>query len=218
MVGEVIIYLAPTDRWGLAYEPIVREEDAAWADRDALPGPMLFPYGGMFSAANAGAMRGVIATLQPGSIMEIGVWAGRTAEHSSTDCILGAKPPGCRYVGVDIRDAGRRQHVETVGDEFCRFIQADSSDREAIEREMPEDTRPLDLLFIDGRHSLNQCLRDWQYAEWVRPGGVVLLHDVNRHPGPPLLFEAVDEELFDKADLFPGDHADYGMALLRRRD
>jgi len=41
----------------------------------------------------------------------------------------------------------------------------------------------LDLLFIDGDHSLAGVSRDYElYTPLVRPGGVVLFHDINESP------------------------------------
>ena len=43
-------------------------------------------------------------------------------------------------------------------------------------------TRSVDLLFIDGDHSYQGVRRDFElYNSLVRPGGVVVLHDIVRH-------------------------------------
>lgn len=74
----------------------------------------------------------------------------------------------------------------------------------------------IDLLFIDGFHSVTQCINDWMYSSLVAPGGVVILHDTNYHPGPIALFEAIDERLWEKEKLCL-DPDDYGIAVIRRR-
>jgi Methyltransferase domain len=39
-------------------------------------------------------------------------------------------------------------------------------------------TEPVDLVFIDGDHSLETCRTDWeQFSRWVEPDGVVVFHD-----------------------------------------
>ncbi len=39
--------------------------------------------------------------------------------------------------------------------------------------------RPVDVLFIDGDHTYDGCLADWRmYSPLVRPGGLILLHDI----------------------------------------
>jgi predicted O-methyltransferase YrrM len=38
--------------------------------------------------------------------------------------------------------------------------------------------RPIDMLFIDGDHSVDASRADWEaWTPWVRPGGVVAVHD-----------------------------------------
>jgi hypothetical protein len=40
---------------------------------------------------------------------------------------------------------------------------------------------PVDLVFIDGDHSLETCRLDWdQFSRWVTPGGVVVFHDARQ--------------------------------------
>ena len=39
-------------------------------------------------------------------------------------------------------------------------------------------SEPLDLVFIDGDHTLETCRSDWeQFSRWVQPGGMVVFHD-----------------------------------------
>jgi cephalosporin hydroxylase len=46
--------------------------------------------------------------------------------------------------------------------------------------------RQADMLFIDGDHTYEGVCRDLMvYSPLVRPGGVVVLHDICRHPGKP---------------------------------
>jgi len=41
------------------------------------------------------------------------------------------------------------------------------------------DGKPIDILWIDGDHSLQGIRDDWEYWEpFVKPGGLILLHDV----------------------------------------
>jgi hypothetical protein len=40
---------------------------------------------------------------------------------------------------------------------------------------------PVDLVFVDGDHSLETCRLDWeQFSRWVQPGGVVVFHDARQ--------------------------------------
>ena len=133
--------------------------------------------------------------------------------HSSTDCLIDNRPSGCWYLGVDIKDDGRRDHIHQP--EVKRWFVHENS-TSFISVRMAFEYRQVDLLFIDGRHSVRQVLLDMRFAEKIRPGGVVLLHDINYHPGPRLVFDAVDPDLFDKSSVCP--HADdFGLGLLRRK-
>lgn len=211
--------------WGLTHIP---DHDPKTADRDHLftGGVMPFiPPSGFFSTRNAAALRAVMMLLRPSVVVEIGV--GET-ETSSTRLLLSMLPAGGTYVGIDLHDKDRGDNVTrwtTYGNGKSAFFQSDSGDFDTVV-DWLRGLRclPIDLLFIDGKHSVSQCLADWRYARCVRPGGVVVLHDVNYHPGPRLLMEAVDRILFDVVDLFPPTDAernpnlgtDYGMALLQR--
>jgi Methyltransferase domain len=40
---------------------------------------------------------------------------------------------------------------------------------------------PVDLVFVDGDHSLETCRLDWElFSRWVAPGGVVVFHDARQ--------------------------------------
>jgi predicted O-methyltransferase YrrM len=80
----------------------------------------------------------------------------------------------------------------------------------------------VDFVFIDGDHAAESCRADWElFSRWVRPGGVVVLHDARMDkpgggglpgnggvPGPTQL---VDE-------LFRGDDAIAGWHIATERD
>lgn len=70
-------------------------------------------------------------------------------------------------------DLGAEVHGAEVidGDSHDPGTLADLTDRLA--------GRPVDVLFIDGDHSVEGTLADWRmYSPLVRPGGLVLLHDI----------------------------------------
>jgi predicted O-methyltransferase YrrM len=61
-----------------------------------------------------------------------------------------------------------------------RVIRGNSQEQKTFERVIREfGSRELDLLFIDGDHSLAGATRDFElYSKLVRPGGVIALHDI----------------------------------------
>ena len=68
-------------------------------------------------------------------------------------------------------------------DQRLSLIRGDSHDpaiRNAVLRTF--DGRQLDLLFIDGDHTLEGVTRDWEdYSPMVKPGGLILFHDIVDH-------------------------------------
>lgn len=58
----------------------------------------------------------------------------------------------------------------------------DSADRFKVFVFMDQtNLRHIDFFFIDGWHSVKQCIADWQNVEQLAPDGIVLLHDTNVH-------------------------------------
>ena len=53
---------------------------------------------------------------------------------------------------------------------------------------LPGWDRRIDLLYIDGAHDYRSVVRDLAWLRWVRPGGVVLVHDAFSSVGVTLAF------------------------------
>ena len=93
-------------------------------------------------------------------------------------------------------------------------VRGDSSDRHAVFALMDRLGLPeIDFLFIDGWHSVNQCVRDWRYTDRLSARGIVMLHDTNVHPGPVTLFDAIDEKPFTKIR-YCTEGPDWGIAAI----
>lgn len=113
------------------------------------------------------------------AILEIGVC--RNAEQSFTHVFLNSKKKDTIYVGIDIDDRSdlnnRSENVYT--------IQTDSSnydDNLLLFKSF--GVEKFDFIFIDGWHSINQVLRDWEYSNLLGENGIVGFHDTSCHPGP----------------------------------
>lgn len=199
---------------GLRYLPSLEPGMSDIVDRH-FDHTQIKPPGGMFSDRNEAALRAAMASVGDlRAIVEIGCWAPNTRRHSSTDCLCNHKPECCWYCGIDIRDDGRREHILRKAKTI--FLEEDSADIKRIRGMMLGVINNIDILFIDGLHSVAQVIADWSYAEYVRPGGLVIMHDVNYHPGPRLVFDAVDPDVFDKASVCP-QADDFGLGILRRK-
>jgi len=144
------------------------------------------------------------------NMMEIGI--ARNGARSMSKILMDKKPEGSTYVGIDLDDKSY------LDDESRRIftLKAHSHDQALIRNFLvSKGVRSLDLLFIDGWHSVNTCVNDWLYTDMLSPNGVVILHDTNAHPGCVTLFDAVDERLYRKVRYCKVD--DYGIAVFRRK-
>jgi predicted O-methyltransferase YrrM len=63
------------------------------------------------------------------------------------------------------------------------------------------------FIFIDGWHSINQVLTDWEYTALLSPNGIVGLHDVSSHPGPNSVIKAINKDIWEvEENTCPYDH------------
>ena len=175
-----------------------------------------------FSACNRKVLAEALAELKsPKCIVEIGVARAKGYseggqsewENTSTYMILKNKPKDCIYIGLDLEDKSKLNDKENN----VYTIMGDCSNHSAAYELMEKlGVNQIDLLLIDGWHSVNQCVRDWGYTEKLSSDGVVIMHDVHDHPGPQALFEAIDTNLYDKNKycIVPGD---WGIAVAKRK-
>lgn len=113
------------------------------------------------------------------AILEIGVC--RNGDQSFTHVFLKNKRPETVYIGVDIND-------KSFLDDPSRnifTIQSDSSDyNRIVEFCRSKGVEQLDFIFIDGWHSINQVMRDWEFTNLLGDRGIVGFHDTAYHYGP----------------------------------
>ena len=129
----------------------------------------------------------LIASVEPKSVIEIGVNAGRTAK-----AILANVPGIARYVGVDVKPgyvpscAAQRGEVPARPGELCagdRRFDLVLRERGSLDL-APADVSRLcltgwaDAFFIDGDHGAVAVAHDTRLARaCVRPGGIIIWHD-----------------------------------------
>lgn len=200
----------PTDIFGLKYLPHITsgatdEDDHIQRLMDTWNPPE------HFTKLNQDELREALEATNASVILEIGVDRPYQAgQPSSTKILVGYKRPMATYIGVD-RDQ------KNISGENVHFIQGDSSNHKLVWDVMDTlQLEKIDLLFIDGLHSVNQIVRDWQYTQRLSDGGAVVMHDTNIHPGPTLLFEAIDGALFDKQK-YGEIQSDWGISVCRRK-
>jgi len=126
------------------------------------------------------------------AILEIGV--ARNASESSCHVFLGNKKDETIYVGIDIDD----KSFLNDANKNIFTIQNTSSDVENnIEKIKSFGVTELDFIFIDGWHSINQVLTDWEYTRLLSPNGIVAFHDISEHPGPYHFIRNLDTNVWN---------------------
>lgn len=162
-----------------------------------------------FSKCNREMLAKTISTSHK-TILEIGV--ARNAEKSSTVVFIDNKCPDATYLGVDIED---KSHLNDSS-KHIYTMRIDSSQVELVMERLESITgkRSIDFLFIDGLHSINQVLLEWEYTKYLADGGVVGFHDTNKHPGPSRFVNALDRTKWDVSQYC--NECDNGIAFVRR--
>lgn len=148
------------------------------------------------------------------TILEIGVARiknGASMSTVSTGVFIEEKNANTYYVGVDIEDRSFVQGPNVF------TLKTSSSQTEKILDFINDKTgsKVIDVLFIDGWHSVEQILNDWKFAKYVSKGGLVFVHDTNRHPGPVELIKAVDRDVFSVKKYCESED-DWGLTVLTR--
>jgi SAM-dependent methyltransferase len=116
-----------------------------------------------------------------GRILEIG-----TRDGASTSAfLLGLEAHGGHLTSIDIDDcSGLWQHPQWT------FIKASS-----LAMRFPDDS--FDIALIDGNHSREAVIGDlYNCWHWVRPGGLILVHDIVPERGHEFYSIAIREEYF----------------------
>ncbi len=113
------------------------------------------------------------------SILEIGI--GRNGKDSFSYIFTENKNKDTVYIGIDLDDRS------FLNDEINNIhtFKSDSSDySNNLKLFESLNVHSFDFIFIDGWHSINQVLRDWEYTNLLTDNGIVGFHDVSCHPGP----------------------------------
>lgn len=148
-----------------------------------------------------------------GLIVEIGVWRDPNSKTmTSTQLFLEKKKDTTHYLGIDIQD---RPHVRNHRPN-CEILIMDSGNIPFITRYIQEKyKKPIDFLFIDGLHSLEQVQKELALIYSVRKGGVIGFHDISAHCGPNMWMQSFDKEKFDVHTL--RDTHDWGIGFLVKK-
>jgi len=199
----------PTDIPGLKYFPSLEPEVSN--DQDA-------PLNDYWISAlevtddNLEVVRRVVLELGTNLAAALEIGVNRNGDRSMSRIIMDQRPQFSYYMGIDIED---KSYLNDAAANTWT-MQISSAERGAIADRLRElGIGDLDLIMIDGWHSVNMCVNDWQFTQRLSDHGVVILHDTNTHPGCVALYEAVDESLWIK-ERFCLEN-DFGIATFKKR-
>ena len=124
-------------------------------------------------------------------ILEIGVTSETNFVSSSTRVFKENKNSDTIYLGLDIDD---RSYLLDPSNNFYTLAQR-AENYSVVENFMLEhNLDKIDFLFIDGWHSINQVLLEWEYTKYLSDFGIVGFHDTAYHPGPYFFLENLNKE------------------------
>ena len=163
--------------------------DAAWPKIDAVPG--------WLSPGQERCLFDLVNRLpNDARILEVGCFLGRSTASMGSACLGTNRQIVCidTFEGNDNDFVKGNNEVAWEGDDF--FSAFDANIRGAGVRKHVLPLRglstyfakswcePLDMLFIDAGHQFDDVLLDFEtYAPFVKPGGIVAMHDIT--PGWP---------------------------------
>ena len=208
----------PVTRYGLLCEPVLNGGKHSFTNnQDSAAIPLLHDYiFEHFDSYTVDKFTELFLSVRDKAthVLEIGIDNSNTT--SSTHIILSHKKDETIYIGVDIRVC---DHIDRNFSN-AHTLKASSSAVEAVKLFLEKHGakgKGIHFIFIDGWHSLNQVLCEWEYiVEYLAPDGVAVFHDTNYHLGPYILFEVLDPDIFVGKKYFEGE-LNWGLGEVRHK-
>ena len=145
------------------------------------------------SPAQGEIIRSLVFNTQPKHILEIGCWIGistiwmasalqeinNNGKITSVD-LFGEKLPSKKWIYSYLEDSYSytKENISKSGlSEFVNIIQGNSL---SIGKKYDDlISEPIDILLIDGDHSIDGCYLDFKlFLPYVKNGGYIILHDI----------------------------------------
>lgn len=168
-----------------------------------------------------------VCDLKPRRVLELGTaWGGTlylwTQAATDDATIISVDLPGGRFGGGYPECRTALYEAFARPEQNLHLLRADSQDPRTVEqvRRILND-QPLDLLFIDADHTYKGVKTDFlQYSPMVRPGGLIVFHDIRPSSDPQTQVEQLwvqlrgryDVKEFVQPDRYGSEH---GIGLLR---
>jgi len=137
------------------------------------------------------------------AILEIGVNRINNGA-TTTSVILDNKHPDTIYVGIDLDDKSFLNDTS----KNIHTIRANSfSVEDNIAKIKELGVTEFGFIFIDGWHSINAVITEWEYTALLAPHGIVGFHDTTQHPGPHYFLKALNKDMWNvEENLCPTNH------------
>ena len=176
------------------------------SDTSSIVKPIVGKGFGQFSVCNKKVLTNLIRSKPYASLfVEIGTASNYIT--SSTETIINNKTENCLFYTIDIAERVLPPILRLNKNIF--IVQSDSTGDKV--KELLQGKR-IDILFIDGDHSIDRVFAEYEfYLPYMKDDGIIVLHDTTMHPGPLLLMEAIDTNVF-KTEIFCSD--DYGIGVI----
>lgn len=148
------------------------------------------------------------------AILEIGI--SRNGENSFTQVFLKNKKKETCYIGIDIDDKkylnNDDENIFTIRNSSSNYTENVNWILEIFER-CKLERKQFDFIFIDGWHSINQMLQDWEYTELLSENGIVGIHDTAYHPGPRVFVQALNTDIWSVEQNVIKEPNDWGIGF-----
>lgn len=157
-------------------------------------------------------LQDVISKKEKIVIVEIGVHRNPT-EQTSTGVFLKNKRDNDIYIGIDIED---KSFLNDSSKNIYTIKSPSENTNQILSYLKNLNIDTIDVLMIDGWHSINQVYKEWEYTSLLSIGGVVIFHDTNGHPGPYFILKSIDTSMYDVYKYLT-DVKDFGIAVAIRK-
>lgn len=148
------------------------------------------------------------------AILEIGI--SRNGDKSFTQIFLKNKKRETCYIGIDIDDksylVNQENNVYTIRNSSSNVMENKKWILEIFEK-CNLKRKKFDFIFIDGWHSINQMLLDWEYTDLLSENGIVGFHDTAYHPGPKEFVKALNTDIWFVEKNAIHNPADWGIGF-----
>lgn len=155
----------------------------------------------------------MLSTKEKLVIVEIGVHRNPYGD-SSTGILLQGKRDHDIYVGIDIESKNFLDNTE----KNIYTLQTSSTNVSMVQELLHSlGITQIDLFMVDGWHSIQQVYTEWElYTPMLSPGGKVIFHDTNAHPGPYFVTKSIDTNMY-RVQKYLNDIQDWGITVATKR-